>query len=111
MNRLYVAQIATHLLGGMTVALAAVAAIFFARFYRETADRLFLFFAWSFAIIAVNRAALSFFDENETRTYLYVVRFIGYLLILIGIYDKNRRAARSAREGAAAARLHGPASG
>ena len=68
-----------------------VAGLFFLRFWRETRDRLFLAFAASFFIEAVNRAALALSSKpNEGAPFFYLVRLIAYLLILVAIADKNR---------------------
>jgi hypothetical protein len=40
--------------------------------------------------MAANRVALSFFADDEVRTYLYLVRLASFLLILAAIWDKNR---------------------
>jgi hypothetical protein len=78
------------LLGSLSAA-SFVAALFFARFWRETLDRLFAFFAIAFALLAINWCALAFIPaENEARTIVYVVRLVGFLLILTAIVDKNR---------------------
>ncbi|MDF2441755.1 MAG: hypothetical protein JWN98_2739 [Abditibacteriota bacterium] len=68
-----------------------VAALFFLRFWKQSRDRLFGFFATSFFILAVQRTALALTTQNNEGTiYLYVVRLIAFLLILIAILDKNR---------------------
>lgn len=80
-------------LSGLIVTLSLGIATFQLRYWVRSKDRLFLFFAVSFALMAVNRTALSIVaDESETRTYLYVVRLIAFILIIVGIFDKNRRA-------------------
>lgn len=77
---------------GVIVTLSFGVAAFQWRFWSRTKDRIFLFFAVAFALMAANRTALSFVaDESESRTYLYVIRLIAFVLILIGIFDKNRR--------------------
>lgn len=77
---------------GAISALCAVAGLFFLRFYRESKDRLFLFFAAAFWIEGIDRAILAFSDNpQEGDPVLYIIRGIAYLLILIGILDKNRR--------------------
>lgn len=69
----------------------AVAAAFFARFYRQTRDRLFLLFSIAFGILATNQIALLLIDErSEARTGAYVVRLLAFLVILYAIVDKNR---------------------
>jgi uncharacterized membrane protein HdeD (DUF308 family) len=51
---------------------------------------LFSFFAISFLIEGVNRAALGFSaDPNEGRPFFYFVRFLSFLLILIAIIQKT----------------------
>lgn len=72
-----------------------IAGLFFLRYWRVTGDRFFLFFAWSFALGALTRAILAmdvFTTENEPLIYL--VRLASYVLILMGIVDKNRGAIR-----------------
>jgi hypothetical protein len=68
----------------------SVAAVFFLRFWRKTADRLFLAFAAAFVLLAVNQvlaAALEFGDERTP--YVYSLRVLGFLLILWAVIDKN----------------------
>ena len=63
----------------------------FARFWRTSHDRFFAFFAFAFWLFAAERLLLILVDlENEMRPYVYIVRLIGYLLILFAIFDKNR---------------------
>jgi hypothetical protein len=68
----------------------AVAAVLFLRFWRRTADRLFLSFALAFVLLALNQvlaAALEFGDERTP--YVYSLRVLGFVLILWAIVDKN----------------------
>lgn len=68
-----------------------VAGLFFLRFWKETRDRLFAAFAIAFWLLASNRVAFLFIDEtNEARSYIYVLRLLAFILILIAIVDKNR---------------------
>ena len=77
------------LLGAIAMG-SLVAGLFFLRFWRDTGDRLFLFFAISFLVEGINRAALGLSaDPNEGRPFFYFVRFLSFLLILIGIVQKN----------------------
>lgn len=77
------------LLGAIAMA-SLIAGLFFLRFWKDTGDRFFLFFAASFLIEGVNRAALGFSnDPNEGRPFFYFVRFLSFLLILIAIIQKN----------------------
>jgi len=77
------------LLGAIAMA-SLVAGLFFLRFWRDTGDRLFLYFAISFLVEGLNRAALGMSGApNEGRPFFYFVRFLSFLLILIAIVQKN----------------------
>ena len=77
------------MLGAIVMACAAVG-LFFLRFWRKTRDRLFAIFAVAFWVLGLNWLALAFTDRDEIRTALYVVRLLAFLVILLGILDKNR---------------------
>jgi peptidoglycan/LPS O-acetylase OafA/YrhL len=67
-----------------------VAAAFFARFRRETGDRLFLAFAIAFALLALNQALAQWLGAADERVaYTYLLRVLGFVLILGAIIDKN----------------------
>jgi hypothetical protein len=71
---------------------AAVAALFFYRFWRDTRDRFFVLFTAAFAIMAANWTALATITPAaETRHYFYLFRLLAFSLILIAIIDKNRK--------------------
>jgi uncharacterized membrane protein HdeD (DUF308 family) len=85
------ARLAPFALGAMAMA-SLVAALFFARYYRDTRDALFLYFAAAFGLEAVNRTLLAFAPApNEADPTLYLLRAFAYSLIVVGIYQKNRR--------------------
>jgi hypothetical protein len=68
----------------------SVAAVFFLRFWRKTADRLFLAFAAAFALLAVNQVLAAVLEFGDERTpYVYSLRVLGFLLILWAVIDKN----------------------
>jgi hypothetical protein len=76
---------------GATAMGFGVAGLFFLRFWRQTGDRLFLIFALAFGLLAGIRVALAFTQEvSEAHTFLYTLRFVAFLLILVAIVDKNR---------------------
>lgn len=85
-------QAANHVMAGaMALACAAIGLVFL-RIWRRSRDRLFAMFAVAFWILGANRLALSLSTvEDEGRTYLYLVRFFAFSLILIAIIDKNRK--------------------
>ena len=70
-----------------------VAAAFFLSFWRRTGDRLFLAFATGFFLLALNQALAQWLGAADERVaYTYLLRVIGFVLILAGIVDKNLRA-------------------
>ena len=78
------------LLGAIAAAFL-VAALFFLRFWRDTRDRLFLFFAAAFGLEALSRAILAIPEQaSESLPLPYLVRLGAYLLLLSGIVAKNR---------------------
>ncbi len=83
-------------LAGANALACAVIALFFLRFWRETADRLFAIFALSFGLFAVNRVALAVLEDvHEGRTVVYLLRLAAFALIAYAIVDKSRTAART----------------
>jgi hypothetical protein len=69
-----------------------VAAGFFLRFWRKTADRLFLAFAAAFTLFALNQALVSAFTVIvEPASLVYALRVLGFVLIIAAIVDKNFR--------------------
>lgn len=82
-------MIADFLSGALTLGFF-VAAAFFLRFWRRTRDRLFLAFAAAFALLALNQVLAAFLGAgNELTPYTYVLRVLGFVLILYAIVDKN----------------------
>jgi hypothetical protein len=78
------------LLGAIAMA-SLVVALFFLRFWKDTRDLFFLFFAISFFVEGLNRAALGLSSNpNEDRPLFYFVRFLSFILILVAIVYKNR---------------------
>jgi O-antigen/teichoic acid export membrane protein len=78
-------------IGGATFLGDLVIGLFFLRFWRQTADRLFAIFSLAFFVFAFNRVLLTFLhEENEGRTFVYILRLGAFLLIIAGIIDKNR---------------------
>jgi hypothetical protein len=69
----------------------AVVALFFARFWRDTHDRLFSFFAVAFVLLSLQRVALAVTGGGGSWAVpLYGIRLLAFLLILYAIVDKNR---------------------
>jgi hypothetical protein len=82
-------------LNGATVMAFLASALFFLRFWIQSRDRLFGFFALAFAMLAINSAGLVVIAaDDERRYYLYLVRLLSFLVILYAIWDKNRAGRR-----------------
>jgi uncharacterized membrane protein HdeD (DUF308 family) len=81
----------TAVLQGAVGMASGVAALFFLRFWRQTGDSFFLFFAAAFAIDALARFILGFAElPEETQPLVYGARLITFALIIIAIIRKNR---------------------
>lgn len=65
--------------------------VFFFRFWSLTRDRLFLLLGVAFAVLAVERAAaLETFDLSGGSLWPYVLRIIGFAIVIAALIDKNR---------------------
>ena len=78
------------LIGAVSFASFAVGLVFL-RFWRNTRDRFFLYFALSFWLEGLNRLHAGItemlYDDTPVR---YFIRLISYGLILLAIWEKNR---------------------
>lgn len=78
-------------MSGMVFAGYLVILLCFAQFWVKTRDRLFLWFAAAFAVLAVERVLLIWLRvAHEPRPEIYLVRLCAFALIAIAIFDKNR---------------------
>ncbi len=81
---------------GMITACNWVAATLFLKFWRESRDRLFLYFAVAFLVFGFSRMPRAFLPpEGAFAIYFFLVRFIAYAAILAAIIDKNLQSSRS----------------
>ena len=87
------------LFAGAIAMASFIIALFFLRFWRDSRDRFFLYFALSFGIEGVHRivSALTYDDAEDTPLH-YLVRLLAYGLILWAILEKNLPA-RGGRRG------------
>ncbi len=77
------------LAGAVTLAYV-VSGAYFLRFWRKTRDRLFLNFAFAFWLLAINQTVVSTLGAADERSgYAYILRVLGFTLILLAIVDKN----------------------
>ena len=80
-------------LSGALAALYVVIGLFFLRFRARTGDRLFAMFAGAFFLLATQRLAITVAREwGEDTTWLYGLRLLAFVLIIVAIVDKNRGA-------------------
>ena len=83
------AALADFLAGGLTMAYL-VAGVYFFRFWRKTREQLFRSFGLAFWLLALNQAIVSMLGAADERSgYAYVLRVVGFLLILYAILRKN----------------------
>jgi hypothetical protein len=78
---------------GAIIACNLIVGLFFWRFWRQTRDRLFRYFAFAFWIFALERVLLVSNTSNVTERspLVYLFRLAAFLLIIWAILDKNRR--------------------
>jgi hypothetical protein len=77
---------------------AWIAGLFFLRFWHITRDRLFAFMSVAFCMLSLNWLCLALLEVAvESRHQVYVIRLLAFVLIVIGVVDKNRRAAQRDR--------------
>jgi hypothetical protein len=73
----------------------AVAGLFFLRFWSRTGDRLFLYFAAAFGLLAANRLLVATLEiAREEQSWVYVLRLVAFCLIIVAILLKNAEAKR-----------------
>lgn len=80
-----------YMLSGLVVAGDVVAALFFLKFWRRSADTLFAIFSAAFLLLALGQALLALSNlPVEERSWIYLLRLAAFALIIIGIVHKNR---------------------
>lgn len=86
------------ILTGAIAMAAGVIALFFLRYWRQTRDRFFLYFALAFTLEALQRLVSAMLpanaqDAQDASQYhlVYLIRLAAYGLILAAIIGKNRR--------------------
>jgi hypothetical protein len=75
--------------GAVTMGFVIISA-FFLRFWSKTSDRFFLAFAIAFFLFALNQFLAAWLGASDERVgFTYLLRVLGYVLILFAILDKN----------------------
>jgi hypothetical protein len=81
----------SFLSGGLVMA-CLVAALFFWRYWIRSRDRLFLYFAAAFGTLAIHWSWVGLELTPDLPLYqTYILRLVAFVLIIVGIVDKNRR--------------------
>ena len=77
---------------GATIMGYAVAAVFFLKFWRRTADNLFLAFAAAFLLMAATPLLTTLLEvPREEQSPFYLLRLFAFLIIIVAIVRKTRR--------------------
>lgn len=69
-----------------------VIGLVFVRYWKTQRERLFGLFAAAFWCFAAGLAIRVVTGIDEQRAYVFIPRLLGFLLIIVAIFDKNRRA-------------------
>ena len=78
-------------LQAVTATAAWVIGLVFLRFWRRTADGLFALFSAAFWLLALSWLLLALFSPTEeSRPYVYAIRLVAFLLIIVAVVQKNR---------------------
>lgn len=82
-------------LSGSVTVVYFLIAFYFLSFWKRTYDRLFVMFALSFALFGINQIAATMANAVDERTgWFYILRILGYGIILFAIIDKNTFSSR-----------------
>lgn len=83
-------------LNGAVAMASLTATMFFLRFWRQTRDSLFLFFALAFGLDAVIRLLLGMTQvSDEMEPFYYLARLVSFALIIVAIVRKNNPTRRN----------------
>lgn len=78
-------------LNGAIFMAAMVIALFFVRYWRQSRDSLFIYFAIAFVLEGVHRLLQAWPADGPDTPPSYLLRLVEYGLILVAIIRKNRR--------------------
>jgi hypothetical protein len=83
-----------QLLAGAIMTGSWAIALFFLRFWRRTQDQLFAYFALAFFLFGIERLVIVWSAGTESHAYIYLIRLVAFILIVVGIVSKNRASKR-----------------
>lgn len=70
-----------------------ICGLLFLRFWRRTREELFLAFSLAFVLLGAGQTILTLANiPTEETGPVYLIRLAAFLLILVAIYRKNRKA-------------------
>jgi type II secretory pathway component PulM len=82
---------AVPFLNGANAMACIIAGVVFLTYWRDSRDRLFVFFAVAFWVLAFQWTLIAAFDPaDEHRHLFYLPRLVAFALIAMGVADKNR---------------------
>jgi hypothetical protein len=85
----------TMFLQGAASMAATIAGVLFLTYWRDSRDRLFLFFALAFWMLGINWILVAAIAPSaEHRHWFHAIRLVAFAFIIMGILDKNRRRER-----------------
>ena len=76
-------------LSGMSAMGFLAAGLFFFRFWRRTADALFVTFGIAFWLLSLNQFLLVAWTPREDQSLAYLLRLLAFGLIIVAIIRKN----------------------
>ena len=77
-------------LTGVATAGFLIAAVFFFQFWKTTRDSFFAILGIAFVLFAANQAAVALLEvPREEQSWIYILRLIGFALLLVAIVLKN----------------------
>lgn len=91
----------TLFLSGIAMATFCASGIFFLKLWKASHDRFFMFFAVGCWLLSLERVVSLFvhgafnpanITEIETSSWVYLMRLLAFVMILIAILEKNRKA-------------------
>jgi type II secretory pathway component PulM len=82
-------------LNGAVAMACIIAGIAFLAYWRDSRERLFVFFAVAFWVLAFNWVLIAAIDPaSEHSHWFYLLRLVAFALIAVGIVEKNRSLGR-----------------
>lgn len=82
-------MIINEMLIGAIVMASSILSLFFLRFWKMTKDSFFFYFAISFFLDGLSRLIMGTTSLQDQSILIYLIRMLGYLLIIYAILNKN----------------------